>query len=391
VIWIAVALSLLHLLNFVNYTTLAGQFNPPLTRSVLLVFTAFIVLLYGTRNLSLHITRAWDMYAICAIALVSAAWSDVPLLTLQYSGWLLLAVYVGTELSLRIRSPADVVFALSMVIIPAAFLVALVNLTMGPVVVHTGRHFGALGSRHIDSAYAMNFICLCFALWAMPVRTFSAPATLKVAMLATLVWSFYQAVVGLTRSVWLGVAMTLALYAFRARLNLRTIGLAMFGVFLVAVVLSFVDFGGAMSDAVKGRLEITEERYESGSVDPRIEVMLMAFKTIWRNPQGIGYAVGNSHNSYVNILLQIGWPGFIFALIAMLRSAFMVRRMGFGWLMFFAIGSSALLLHAFFEVQNFPGQANFVPLLAWYAVSRARFLPRESLKIRQPLARFVEP
>jgi hypothetical protein len=74
----------------------------------------------------------------------------------------------------------------------------------------------------------------------------------------------------------------------------------------------------------------------------------------------------------MNLLLNLGWIGFFLALFALARSALLVAKRGFGWLMFFAIGCGPLLLHAFFEVQTWPGQANFIPLLTWYALSRAR-------------------
>jgi hypothetical protein len=390
VVWIAASLSIVHLLNFVNYTTLARYFDPPMTRSILLVSAAFLIVASSARHLGLHMARSWDMYAICGVALLSTLGSGDSGLTLTYAAWLLLAVYVGTELSLRIRNPKDVAVALGIVIVPAAFLVAIANVTLGPVVVHTGRHFGALGSRHIDSAYAMNFICLFFALRAMPNPRIRAPVLLKWSMLATLAWAFYQAVVGLTRSVWLGVTFTLALYVFRAKFNINTLALALFGTLLLTIAISVIGADRLVPDSVKGRVEVTEQRYETGHVDPRIDSILAAFEKIKANPQGTGYAIGDSHNSYVNILLQLGWPGLILALLAIGRSTGMVWRMGFEWFMFFAVGCGALLIHAFFEIQNLPGQANFVPLLTWYAVSRARFLAPTKPQQR-PRARFVEP
>jgi hypothetical protein len=128
-------------------------------------------------------------------------------------------------------------------------------------------------------------------------------------------------------------------------------------------------------EAVKGRIEVTEQRYESGQLDPRLEGIRNAWASGFEYPQGTGYAIESSHNTYMNVLLNLGWVGFILALVALARSMLFVLRAGFGWFMFFAIGAAALLVHAFFEVQSTPGQANFIPLLLWYALSRARFAP----------------
>jgi hypothetical protein len=365
-------LSALHLLNFLNYTVVRGFVNPPVSRSVLLVSFALVLLIRHSRNLPFHLQRSWDMYAICFLALASAAYSLDPPRTLQYGAWLLISVYVGTELAARIRQPNDMVAALCIVLLPATFFTAIVNVTLGPVVLSTGRQFGALGSAHVDTAYAMNFICLFLALRVLPARTLELPKSLRWAMLAALAWAAYQAVFGLTRSVWLGVALALGLYYFRKFLNPRSFLLALSLGVIPVIAIDFIGVDRILPEAVKGRLEVTEQRIEAGYIDPRMEGIRGAYRAALERPQGTGYAAASSHNSYMNLLLNLGWVGAFFGLLALTRSALLVTRRGFGWLMFFAIGCGPLLLHAFFEVQTWPGQANFIPLLTWYALSRAR-------------------
>jgi hypothetical protein len=347
------------------------------------------VLVGSTKNLGLHFKRSWDMYAICATAMLSAIFSVDGTRTLMYAMWLTLAVYLGTELSLRVRTPRDVVAAIGIVLLPASFLVGIANVTLGPVVMSTGRQFGALGSAHVDTAYAMNYVCLFLALRAMPAPDATLPRWLRLPMLALLAWALHQVVFGLTRSVWLGVLLTLFLYAFRSVLNVRTLA----GTLLVAgsatIALSVIGLDRILPEAVKGRMEVTAERYESGQIDPRIHGIQSALRSAMKHPEGVGYAARDSHNSYTDILMQLGWGGFLFAVVAVARSVRMTWRMGFGWFLFFAIGCSALLLQAFFESQSLPGQANFIPLLVWYGLSRARFVQQQQQE-RRWRPQFVE-
>jgi hypothetical protein len=362
VVPVAVMLSALHLLNFLNYTVLRGYFSPPVTRSVLLVLFALVLLVRHSKHLEFHLRRSWDMYAICFLALASAAYSLDASKTLQYGAWLLLSVYVGTELAARVRSPNDVVAVLCILLLPVSFFTAVVNVTLGPVVLSTGRQYGALGSTHVDTAYAMNFICLFLALRAMPVSTVQLPKWLRLGMWATLIWAGYQAVFGLTRSVWLGVALALGLYTFRKSLNLRSLLGTMFLVTVGLVAIEYIGLDRILPEAVKGRIEVTEQRVEAGYIDPRIEGIQEAYRSALARPQGTGYAVASSHNSYMNLLLNLGWLGAFLAFVAIFRSYSMVARAGFGWLLFFAIGSGPLLVHAFFEVQTWPGAGQLHPV-----------------------------
>ena len=374
VVAIAAMLSVFHLLNYLNYTFLAGYFNPPATRSALLVLCGLFLLLTSAANLRFHLARSWDVYGICLIAMLSAAYSSDSVRTLQYAAWLLLAVYIATELSSRILTPQDIVAALSIVFLPATMLVAFANMTLGPVVSNSGRRFGALGSTHVDTAYAMDFICVLLALRAIPGQAVRASASIKVLLVVLLGWSLYQALFGLTRSVWLGVLLGLVLYYFRRRFTIGTLFATMIAAVIAAVVIDYVGLARVLPGEVQARLDVTEERIGSGEIDPRLEGIHNALAHAAKDPIGTGYATRSSHNSYMDILVNLGWLAFALAIVAIVRSALLVAGLGFQWFMFFAIGSAALLLHAFFEVQATPGQANFVPLLLWYALSRSRFV-----------------
>jgi hypothetical protein len=371
---VAAMLSFLHLLNFLNYTEIARYFDPPTTRSVLLVAFALVVMVRHAEHLKIHLAKSWDVYAFCALALVSAAYSDDPTRTLKYGLWLLLSVYVGMELSVRVKTANDLAMALLVVLLPASILVAAVNVTLGPVVIGTGRQFGALGSTHVDTNYAMNFICLYLALRVLPNRSLPVPPVVGWIMWAVLAWAVYQAIFGLTRSVWLGVIASFCLYLFRQSFSIRSLLAVIGGGTLFTVAITFVGLDRVLPEAVKGRLEVTESRIESGMIDPRIEGIKRAWRTASEHPQGTGYAVDNSHNSYMNVLLNLGWAGAILGVVIAWRTGRLVAKGGIRWLLFFSIGAVPLLMHAFFEVQNWPGQANFVPLLTWIALARATLM-----------------
>jgi hypothetical protein len=92
-------------------------------------------------NLPFHLQRSWDVYAICFLALASAAYSLDPPRTLQYGAWLLLRLRRhGT--GRRVRQPNDVVAVLCIVLLPASFFTAIVNVTLGPVVRAPGASSG---------------------------------------------------------------------------------------------------------------------------------------------------------------------------------------------------------------------------------------------------------
>jgi hypothetical protein len=387
VVPVAIVLSLLHLLNFLNYTVLNDLLNLPAARSALLVAFALALIVRSSGNLAFHAQRCWDMYAICSLAMLSALWSSDPERTLKYASWLLLCVYVGTELAARIRSPSDMAASLAIVLLPASFFVAVTNIVLGPTVAVTGRHFGALGSAHVDTAHAMNFICLFLALRSIPVDTSPLPKWLRWVMWGVLAWALYQAVFGLTRSIWLGSLLALGLYVFRHSLRLKSLLIMLCLVVVIVVTIDYVGIDRVLPEEVKGRIEVTEQRYKTGQIDPRIRGIRLAWATAWKQPQGTGYAVASSHNSYLNMLLNLGWIGFVLALVAIARSALYVLRNGIRWTLFFAIGCAALLLHAFFEVQTLPGQANFVALLLWYALSRSRFAVQPTRSVAPPRAR----
>lgn len=385
VVIVASMLSVLHLINFLNYTRIGVYFNPPMTRSILLTGFVLLILVRHSRNLPFHISRCWDVYAICLLAIVSVAYSLDPTRSLKYGLWLLLSVYVGTELAARIRQPSDLVVSLCIVFLPATLLVTGVNLALGPVVESTGREFGALGSAHVDTAYAMNFVCMFLALRSMPVRTVRLPKWLRWGMWIAMLWAAHRIIFGLTRSVWLGVAMSLGLFTFRRSLNVRALLGTLFLITTTVIVIDYVGLDRVLPAAVKDRIEVTERRIESGQIDPRLQAIERAYNEVLQNPFGTGYAVSSSHNSYLNFLVNLGWLGFGLAVLAIGRSVVAVWRAGFNWVLFFSIGAAPLLLHAFFEVQNWPGQANFVPLLLWYAMSRARF--RDEIRVQPPRGR----
>jgi len=73
----------------------------------------------------------------------------------------------------------------------------------------------------------------------------------------------------------------------------------------------------------------------------------------------------------MDLLVAVGYPGFLLFFVVLARSAMIVYRCGRLYIGFFAIGALGLLMQAFFETQATAGQLNFLPLILWYAMTRS--------------------
>ena len=286
----------------------------------------------------------------------------------MYAMWLTLAVYLGTELSLRVRTPRDVRRSARDRAVAGSFLVA----SQTDAGAGGREHRAALRCAriaHVDTAYAMNYVCLFLALRAMPAPEARCP-WLVCRCSALLAWALYQVVFGLdtVRVAWC-VADAPAL-RIPQHVERQDAGRDTSGRWAAAVALSVLALT-ALPEAVKGSyrgdggaLRVRADRpphsrHSIGAPSPR-----------WR-PAGHRLCdARDSHNSYMNILMQLGWVGFLLALIAIARSVLMTWRMGFSGSCSSASGARRCCFRHSSRVQNTPGQANFIPLLVWYALSR---------------------
>lgn len=374
---IAGAVSLLHVANFLNYSVLRFWVDFTIARPAILIVLFFCLLPGGLRYLGrYHFRFNAGIYAFCALCFATVVLSGARLETLKYSIWLLLSVFVVLELSRRVTTVEELKRVLFIVLAPALLLSAAFNIIFGAQVLQTGRVYGALGTIHSDAALALDFMLLLFA--ARLVRSPGLRPSRSVRLLGWFLFFYagYVIVFALTRSVWLGTTLGAAIYVLMAsRVSERTI----LGVTLLLAVFStlalVVDPGDFVPQSVQDRIALTERRVESGVIDPRIVGIKMGFDLSLEQPQGFGYAAGvRTHNTYMDILVAVGYPGMLIFLAVIARSMFIVARRGRQYLGFFAVGALGLLIHAFFETQTTAGQINFLPLLLWYGMSRSRLI-----------------
>ena len=149
-------------------------------------------------------------------------------------------------------------------------------------------------------------------------------------------------------------------------------------VLVVGVTVLAIAFGFDVSvpESIEGRVEQTFQRYESGNIDARVLKFEQGLELFNEKPMiGYGYNSGRvAHNSYLNILIDTGIVGFVICLFVFIRSAMILKNAGRKCRMLFLIGAGGLLVHAIFESQNTPGQASFIPLLTWLALTRSRYV-----------------
>jgi len=369
------AVSLLHIANFLNYSVVRSWVDFTIIRPALLIVLFICMLPGGLRYLGdYHIRHNTGIYAFCALCFATVALSDRSLETLKYSIWLLLSVFVVLELSRRVTTIEELKRVLFIVLAPALMLSAAFNLIYGPQVLLTGRVYGALGTVHTDAVLALDVMLLLFA-----VRLVRSPEIRRAKSAKLLGWFlfFYAGFIiifALTRSVWLGTALGGAIYFLMvSRVSERSIigVFLLFGVF--SILMMFIDLSDVVPTAVQDRISVTKQRVESGVIDPRIVSIKRGVALSIEQPHGFGYAAGvRTHNTYFDILVAVGYPGFLLFFAVIVRSMFIVARCGRRLVGFFAVGASGLLIHAFFETQATAGQINFLPLLLWYGMSRSR-------------------
>lgn len=166
-------ISALHVLNYLNYSTLAESLNTPMVRAVLLP-TVFVWVLFTKFNavFSYHLKVNYDLYAFSVLALCSSLYSEQVDQTLLYSAWLFIAIYLALELSSRLSKLQNIQFVLLAVIVPAVVVSGLTNLIVGVEVLDTGRVFGALGTRHVDGALSLNMILVFLAVRSVQTGSF---------------------------------------------------------------------------------------------------------------------------------------------------------------------------------------------------------------------------
>ena len=393
VVLLAGAMASLHLMNFLNYSSIRYFADFPLIRAGLLITLTAILVLSSSRHVfGYHLTRNWDIYAFCLICFATIAVSIEPGETLKYSIWLLLSCYAGLELGRQVKTFQELQTALLIVVAPATLASLAAYVTVGPATQATGRVFGGLGTAHVDVTLVLDFSLLLLAIYSLKAERVAVPRLIRLLALPLIPYSAYLIVFGLTRSVWL--SFTLGLFLFLATSVKRAV-IAAFAVLVATLIIDVAGLApiGLVPDAVKGRIEVTEKRADAGEIDPRLRGWRVALETVTERPEGYGYGAGaKTHNTYFDILVATGVAGFTVMLFVILRSARLCSRMPPHYYRFFLIGSAPLLVHAIFEMQSTPGQANFIPLLTWLAMTRSTFVTSlakkramSSLKARDPI------
>lgn len=374
----------LHLCNFLNYSSLRFFLDFPLIRAGTQV-VVFVALLVSSipHIFSFHIRHHAGIYLFCILCFVSTIYSEQPQETLKYSLWLVFAVFTAVEVARRVTTLRDLQVVLIIVIVPAFFVSFLLNLAFGPQIAGTvgvgsfgGRVMGSLGTQHIDAALAAGFALLFLAIGALGPDRLVLPRWMRISAYVMLAFATWIMIFALTRSIWLTFAAGLAMYLARKKqIALLAITAAVLGV--LALAAAGLGIEQLLPQSVQNRIAITEERLASGVIDPRLRGIYYGLSLPFTNPLGFGYAGGPSthtHNTYFNVIAMVGVPGFLVCAGIVLRSIFIVASAGSAIAWFFFIGGFTLMIHAFFENQSLPGQAHFMVLLIWYALTRSTFM-----------------
>ena len=386
---VAGVVSIVHISNFLNYSSVGDLVDFAIIRPAILVVAVLCLLPGSIRHIvRYHLRFNAGIYFFCAICMLTTVLSRDPADTLKYSIWLTLSVFLVLELARRVESLDDLLYVLFIVIAPVLMISAAFNIVFGPQVIATGRVFGALGTVHTDAALSLDFILLFLAARFVRDRAQQFPKMLRYLFVFLFVYACVFALVSLTRSVWLASFIGGVIYVLMAsNVSEKSILGVFAGIAMLSVLTLLVDYRSFVPSAVLDRVAVTEERVDTGRIDPRIAGIKKGFELSLEHPQGTGYAGGNkTHNTYMDLLVYVGYPGMLVFFIVLTRSALIVYRAGRLYIGFFAIGALGLLMQAFFETQATAGQLNFLPLILWYALTRSPLILSQARISRQKAA-----
>lgn len=384
VLLLAAAISFIHLCNYLNYSVVGDYLDFSLIRAAVGSLLALGLAVTGVNSIfSYHLKHNPGVYIFCALCFFSALLSESPAQTLKYSLWLFFSVFAALELARRVQTLRDLQLSLIIVIVPTFALSFALALVFGPQVAGEvgrgafgGRVMGALGTHHIDAALALDYGVLFLAIASLGADKISLSRPARLTSYGFFAFSIWLAIYGLTRSVWLSFTIGLGTYfARKKKAGLVAIAALIVAAIVIAVV--GVAVFDLLPEAIQNRIEVTQDRLESGRIDPRIAGILYGLSLPFTHPLGLGYAGGpgtHTHNSYFDIVAMVGVPGILVCAAVFFRSMLILRHAGTKIFMFFMIGAIPLLAQAFFEKQILPGQANFMVLLLWYAMSRSSYI-----------------
>ena len=116
---IVLAISLLHVLNFLNYSSLAGLINAPAARAILLSVVLSWALFSNFGALTnYHLKENFDLYAFSFLTLVSVLYSQQANESLLYAAWLFLSLFLLLELSRRVKTIEQIQIVLLVIFVP---------------------------------------------------------------------------------------------------------------------------------------------------------------------------------------------------------------------------------------------------------------------------------
>lgn len=371
-------LAALHLLNYLNYSTLRFLAPFPEIRAALVVSLGVgTILLNCPYIIKYHVRENYDVYVFVLYCFLSVIFSVDKYETLKYSAWLILSVYLALETGRRVRIPQQSATVLLGVVLPTTIVAAALFAVMGAQVEHTGRVFGALGTTHINSFVAMEYLLILGASAFLPPALKKRTWLMIGLSLLLVVWAIYMSIFGLTRSVWVCLLLAMLLFSWFSRISFwkKLLIMVCLSLLLISLGVLMGGYSRLIPHSVERRLELTKERYEYGEIDGRVRGAEWGLRAALARPWGYGYAHGEkAHNSYINILLDTGFVGLFLFLAVLGRSVWKVIKADGCFVPFFLIGAGPLAVHAFFETQNLPGQGSFYVIAIWLALTRSPVL-----------------
>ena len=282
---------------------------------------ALIVLLPRYQDVIALLIRNKALVCFVGLIMISALWSDLPTVTLRRSAALFGTTIFAMYLAVRIK-PREFItllaISLGFVAVESLLLVFLVP----DIAVQTRSYIdtwaGALGHKNI---FGRTMVLCMLVMWAVlpQARTYK-PVVWGIFFLA-----LFEVVMSQSRTSWIvGVGLLLALpflrylRAARVPMTMRLVLVAIIGLGGVGyLVLQFADDGLALlgRDATfSGRTDIWASAINVGLKSPWLG---SGYRTFYTSGLTNRVQIGNGHNSFLDIWLELGTVGLVLFLATM--------------------------------------------------------------------------
>lgn len=291
---------------------------------------ALIVLMPRYREVIALVSQNKALLFFVGLILISPLWSDLPSVTMRRSLALFGTTIFGVYLAVRF-SPSELLKMLAITLgltAVASFLYALLLPELG---IHQAANAGAWkGVLDQKNIFARTMVLGMLAMWTLLPQT----RTLKSLIWAVLALLLFLVVMSESRTSWIAaVGLLLAVPFLRyLRRSQAFVVLRIAVVFIVgfgSVVFLVLQYGDTGLQAVgrdatfSGRTDIWASAASIGWEQP---ILGRGYRTFWTRGLTSRLLVGNGHNSFLDIWLELGFVGLGLFLTSMVVTARRILR-----------------------------------------------------------------